>query len=94
VSLSPGTRRGPYEVTAQIGAGGMGEVCRARDSKLNRDVALKVLPSAFGSDPDRMTRFHREAQLLAALFWSEPVKNERLVEPLHIVTNWTSLVGR
>ena len=67
MSLSPGTRIGPYEVTAQIGAGGMGEVCRARDTKLNRDVALKVLPSAFGADPDRMTRFQREAQLLAAL---------------------------
>jgi Tol biopolymer transport system component len=67
VSLSPGTRVGPYEVTAPIGAGGMGEVCRARDTKLNRDVALKVLPADFATDPDRMTRFQREAQLLAAL---------------------------
>jgi eukaryotic-like serine/threonine-protein kinase len=67
VSLSPGTRLGPYEVTAQIGAGGMGEVCRARDTNLNREVALKVLPSAFATDPERMSRFQREAQLLASL---------------------------
>src|SRR4029434_6471360 len=67
MSLTPGVRVGPYEVTAQIGAGGMGEVCRARDTKLNREVALKVLPIAFASDPDRMSRFQREAQLLAAL---------------------------
>ena len=67
MSLSPGTRIGPYEVTAPLGAGGMGEVCRARDTKLNRDVALKVLPAAFATDPERMTRFQREAQLLAAL---------------------------
>ena len=67
MSLSPGTRLGPYEVIAHIGAGGMGEVCRARDTKLNREVALKVLPVAFATDPDRMTRFQREAQLLAAL---------------------------
>jgi Tol biopolymer transport system component/tRNA A-37 threonylcarbamoyl transferase component Bud32 len=65
--LETGTRVGPYEVTAQLGAGGMGEVCRARDTKLNREVALKVLPSAFATDPDRMTRFQREAQLLASL---------------------------
>jgi Tol biopolymer transport system component len=67
VPLEPGTRVGPYEITGQLGAGGMGEVCRARDTKLNRDVALKVLPDAFATDLDRMTRFQREAQLLAAL---------------------------
>ena len=67
MALSPGTRVGPYEVTAPLGAGGMGEVCRARDTKLQRDVALKVLPVAFATDPERMTRFQREAQLLAAL---------------------------
>jgi eukaryotic-like serine/threonine-protein kinase len=67
MSLVPGTRVGPYEITDQLGAGGMGEVCRARDTKLNRDVALKVLPDAFAADPDRMSRFQREAQLLAAL---------------------------
>jgi Tol biopolymer transport system component len=65
--LAPGTRVGPYEITGQLGAGGMGEVCRARDTKLNREVALKVLPDAFAADPDRMSRFQREAQLLAAL---------------------------
>ncbi|HEY7186882.1 MAG TPA: serine/threonine-protein kinase, partial [Vicinamibacterales bacterium] len=67
MALSPGMRVGPYEITGQLGAGGMGEVCRARDTKLGRDVALKVLPDAFANDPDRMSRFQREAQLLAAL---------------------------
>jgi Tol biopolymer transport system component len=65
--LESGTRLGPYEITGQLGAGGMGEVCRARDTKLNREVALKVLPEAFASDPERMARFHREAQVLATL---------------------------
>jgi serine/threonine protein kinase len=67
VALTPGTRLGPYEVVALIGAGGMGEVYRARDSKLNRDVALKLLPEAFAADGDRLARFRREAQLLASL---------------------------
>ena len=65
--LSPGTRLGVYDVIAQIGQGGMGEVYRARDTKLNRDVALKVLPDAFASDPDRLARFEREAKVLASL---------------------------
>ena len=65
--LSAGTRLGPYEVTAPLGAGGMGEVYRARDSRLNRDVAIKTLPDAFASDSDRLARFQREAQLLASL---------------------------
>src|SRR5262245_273881 len=65
--LGPGTRLGLYEVVAAIGAGGMGEVYRARDTKLNRDVALKVLPDSFASDADRLARFHREAQVLASL---------------------------
>src|SRR3954462_2169534 len=65
--LTPGTRIGPYEIVAPIGAGGMGEVYRARDTKLNRDVALKILPDAFAGDPDRLARFTREAQTLAAL---------------------------
>ena len=65
--LSPGTTLGPYSVTAQIGEGGMGEVYRARDTTLDRDVALKVLPDAFASDPDRLARFQREAQVLASL---------------------------
>src|SRR5262245_36991914 len=65
--LTTGTRIGPYEIIASLGAGGMGEVFRARDAKLNRDVALKVLPEAFTLDPERVARFKREAQLLAAL---------------------------
>jgi serine/threonine protein kinase/sugar lactone lactonase YvrE len=67
MSITPGTRLGPYEITVAIGAGGMGEVYRARDTKLNRDVAIKVLPEVFALDPDRLTRFTREAQTLAAL---------------------------
>ena len=67
MSLTPGTRLGPYSVTAKIGQGGMGEVWQARDTKLDRDVALKVLPEAFTSDPDRLARFEREAKVLASL---------------------------
>jgi serine/threonine protein kinase len=65
--LNPGTKLGPYEIVAPLGAGGMGEVYRARDTKLGRDVALKVLPAAFASDSQRMARFQREAQVLASL---------------------------
>src|SRR5215469_12867336 len=65
--LSPGTKLGPYEIVAPLGAGGMGEVYRARDTKLNRDVALKVVPEAFAKDAERMARFQREAQVLASL---------------------------
>ena len=65
--LTPGTRLGPYEVVGPIGAGGMGEVYRARDAKLNRFVALKVLHGHFAADPDRLARFEREAQAVAAL---------------------------
>jgi hypothetical protein len=67
LALISGTRVGVYEVTAPIGEGGMGQVYRARDTKLNRDVALKILPDAFASDPDRLARFTREAQTLASL---------------------------
>src|SRR4051812_8050557 len=62
-----GTRLGVYEILAPLGAGGMGEVYRARDAKLHRDVALKILPESFVLDPERVARFEREAQLLAAL---------------------------
>ena len=65
--MQQGTRVGPYEILEPIGAGGMGEVYRARDSKLGRDVALKVLPASFAGDEDRLTRFEREARLLATL---------------------------
>ena len=65
--LTNGTRLGPYEIVAAIGAGGMGEVYRARDTQLDRDVAIKVLPDSFAHDPERMARFEREAQVLASL---------------------------
>ncbi len=67
VSLEPGRKLGVYIVVALIGEGGMGEVWQARDTTLDRDVALKVLPEAFTSDPDRLARFEREAKVLASL---------------------------
>src|SRR5882672_4965940 len=67
MALTPGTKLGPYEIVAPLGAGGMGEVYRARDTKLGREVALKLLPSLFTADADRVGRFKREAQLLASL---------------------------
>jgi serine/threonine protein kinase len=67
MDLAAGTRLGPYEIVAPIGRGGMGEVYRARDTTLNREVALKLLPDAFRSGPERFARFTREAQTLAAL---------------------------
>src|SRR3954452_8094025 len=65
--LSPGDKVGAYDIVAPLGAGGMGEVYRARDSRLNRDVAIKVLPSALAGDAQYMARFEREAQMLAAM---------------------------
>ncbi len=67
MQLASGTRIGIYEVRNLLGAGGMGEVYRARDTRLNRDVALKILPDAFSRDPDRLMRFEREAEMLATL---------------------------
>ncbi len=67
MALTAGTRLGPYEVTAQIGVGGMGEVYRATDTNLARQVAIKVLPASVSGDPDRLARFQREAEVLAAL---------------------------
>src|SRR5215469_12340397 len=67
MALALGTKLGPYEIKALLGAGGMGEVYRASDSRLGRDVALKVLPETFARDAARMARFEREAKLLAAL---------------------------
>ena len=67
MDLSAGTRLGPYQIVGVLGAGGMGEVYRAHDTTLNRHVALKVLPEAFTLDLDRLARFKREAQMLAAL---------------------------
>jgi serine/threonine protein kinase len=62
VTLSPGTRVGPYEILAPIGAGGMGEVYRAHDTKLGRDVAVKVLPTLLAADADALARFEREVE--------------------------------
>jgi eukaryotic-like serine/threonine-protein kinase len=67
MTLASGTKLGSYEITAPIGAGGMGEVYRARDTRLGRDVAIKVLPQAFARDAERMARFQREAKVLASL---------------------------
>jgi serine/threonine protein kinase len=67
MALASGRRLGPYEIVAPLGAGGMGEVYRARDTKLGRDVALKVLPEAFTQNAERIARFQREAQVLASL---------------------------
>ena len=66
MALTPVTRLGPYEVTAQIGVGGMGEVYRATDTKLKRQVAIKVLPASVAGDAERLARFEREAEVLAA----------------------------
>ena len=66
-SYVAGTRLGPYEILSPLGVGGMGEVYRARDESLSREVAIKVLPAEVATDPDRLARFRREAQLLAAL---------------------------
>ncbi len=65
--LSPGDRLGPYEVVSALGAGGMGEVYRARDTRLGREIALKALPEGVASDPGRLKRFEREARATAAL---------------------------
>src|ERR1700674_5167072 len=67
MALASGTRLGSYEITAPIGAGGMGEVYQAHETRLGRDVAIKVLPEAFAHDPERLSRFQREAKMLAAL---------------------------
>ena len=78
--LGPGARLGPYEVISAIGAGGIGEVYRAQDTKLNRDVALKILPTDVALDPDRRARFTREAQLLASL--------------INVIVNWPEAFSR
>ncbi len=67
MALTPGTRLGVYEITAQIGEGGMGQVYRATDTTLSRQVAIKILPDTFASDPERLARFEREAKTLASL---------------------------
>src|SRR6478736_2223253 len=67
MALAPGTRLGPYEILSALGAGGMGEVWRARDSRLMREVAIKVLPASFANDADRLLRFEQEARATSAL---------------------------
>ena len=67
MTLPPGSRLGPYEILAPLGAGGMGEVYRARDPRLGRDVAVKVLPASFSTDPDRLRRFEQEARAAGLL---------------------------
>src|SRR5262245_25068598 len=67
MSVSVGMRLGPYEIVAPLGAGGMGEVYRATDSRLKRQVAVKILPPSLAADPDRLARFQREAEILASL---------------------------
>jgi len=67
MSLSSGAKLGPYEIVAPLGAGGMGEVYRARDTRLGRDVAVKILPAEFSSDPIRKQRFEREARTISGL---------------------------
>jgi len=76
MSLTPSTKLGAYQILDAIGAGGMGEVYRAKDPKLSRDVALKVLPDVFADDPERLARFQREAGVLAAL-------NHPNIGPIH-----------
>src|ERR1700716_3894422 len=67
MAIAPGTRLGPYEILAPIGAGGMGEVYRAKDPRLGRDVAIKVLPASFSADPERLRRFEQEARAAGLL---------------------------
>jgi Tol biopolymer transport system component len=86
MALSRGTRLGPYEILAGIGAGGMGEVYRARDTKLGRDIALKTLPESFAGDPERLQRFKREAHLLASL-------NHPCIAHIHGLEDSTSTVA-
>ena len=77
--LSPGTRLGTYEIAAPLGAGGTGVVYRARDTKLDRDVALKTLPESFAHDVERLTRFEREAKTLAARLFYDVMPDERFL---------------
>src|SRR5271156_216258 len=78
--LTPGTKLGPYEIIAPLGAGGMGEVYRARDTRLGREVALKVLPESFSRDADRLRRFEQEARAVAALNHPNILANHHIGE--------------
>ena len=81
MSLNVGSRIAHYDVTALIGEGGMGQVYQATDTKLNRQVALKILPEAFATDPDRLARFQREARVLASL-------NHPNIAQIHGIEEW------
>jgi eukaryotic-like serine/threonine-protein kinase len=82
MTIGPGARIGPYEVTALLGEGGMGKVWRAHHAGLKRDDALKVLPDDFASDPERLARFQREAQVLASL-------NHPNIAQIYGLESWT-----
>jgi eukaryotic-like serine/threonine-protein kinase len=86
--LTPGTRLGPYEIVAPLGAGGMGEVYQARDTRLSRDVAVKILPEAFARDPDGLRRFEQESRAVAAL--SRPATGARWLTGPHAASHPTS----
>ena len=100
MALDPGTRLGPYEIAALIGIGGMGEVYRARDTNLGRDVAIKALPDTFAQDPERLARFEREEGLTSArvhLLWvlgtTGPSTQQALAHALEVTPrNVTGLV--
>jgi serine/threonine protein kinase len=83
MALSLGSKLGPYEIVAAIGAGGMGEVCRAKDTRLGRDVAIKVLPEALVKDADRLRRFEQEARTIAALSGLESRDVESAIDSRH-----------
>ena len=93
--VSAGSRLGPYEILSALGAGGMGEVYRARDTRLDRDVAVKVLPSSLSGEPDRLRRFEQEARAAAALNHPHILAvydagiGEASARPITVVLNWT-----
>ncbi len=86
--MQPGTRLGPYEIVALIGSGGMGEVYRARDTRLGRDVAIKVLPAEFAADPERLRRFEQEARAVAALYHPNILAVARRRHPRGLSRTW------
>ena len=99
--LSAGTRLGPYEIVSPLVAGGMGEVYRARDRKLKREVAIKILPDEFSRDPERVARFQREAEVLASLnhpniaaIYDVQLAVDTSAPPIHVITNWTALLNK
>ncbi len=92
MTLATGSRLGPYEMVAAIGAGGMGEVFRARDTRLGREVAIKILPEAFASDPERLSRFEQEARAVSALNHPNIVAAKPAGPPITVVVNWPALL--